>query len=293
MLSIRRVKESDTERLVALHEGAAPGHYDRDWGWPERMREESAALFRLMAEGEETACFVAENDGVLVGYATCVVVAHPLERVIGEVHQPVISGGCDAEEAGRLLVEESVRFCRARKARAVRALTRTPTFLGHDDEEREGAAFWDSIGWRPGLRTFEPVDPEREGQNPPDEVLVLDLVSQAVYQGLRDFELADSEGGIVVRREGQEDVPVEQFLGSLRSYQRQLKGKQVDWPQVRQRLCHMAEIGSEPGQETIQIMIDLFPPPRNEVEVILSVAAEEQGALRLHIDEVTDAATTH
>lgn len=293
MLSIRRVNESDTERLVSLHEGAAPLHYDRDWGWPERMREESAALFRLMAKGEEAACFVAENDGVLMGYITCVVVDHPLERMTGELHQPVISGGCDAEGVGRLLVEEAERFCRDRRAWIVRALTRTPTFLGHDDEEREGAAFWDSIGWRPGVRTFEPVDPEQEGTSPSDLRLVLELVSQAVYQGLRDFELADSEGGIVVRREGQEDVPVEQFLGNLRSYQRQLGGKQVDWPQVRQRLCHMAEIGSEPGHETIQIMIDLFPPPRNEIEVILSVAAEEQGALRLHIDEVTDAASSH
>ena len=124
-------------------------------------------------------------------------------------------------------------------------------------------------------------------------MLVLQLVTQAVYQGLCDFELADSEGGIVVRREGQEDVPVEQFLGSLRSYKRELKGKQVDWPQVRQRLCHMAETGPDLGDETIRIMIGVFPPPRNEIEVILSVAAEEQGVLRLHIDEVTDTATTH
>lgn len=292
MLTVRRANEGDTERLVALHEEAAPLHYDGDWGRPEWMREEAGISFRRMAEGEEMACFVAENDGVVMGYATCVVVAHPLERVIGELHQPVLSQGGDAEEAGRLLVEAAVRFCRARKARSVRAVIPTPTFLGLD-EEREMAAFWDSMGWRSGLTTFEPVDPEQEGSDPPHVVLVGLLLSQAVHKGLRDFELADSEGGIVVRREAHEDVPVEQFLGSLRSYQRQLQGKRVDWPQVRQRLCRMAEIRSEPGQGTTRITFSNFPPPRDKTEVIVSVAAEEQGALRLHLDEVTGTATSH
>ena len=292
MLTVRHVNESDTERLVALHEEAAPLHYDGDWGRPEWMREECAASFRWVAEGEETACFVAENDGVLMGYVTCVVVAHPLERVIGELYHPVLSSACDAEEAGRLLVEEAVRFCRAREAGTVRAVIPNPTVLGLDDE-RETAALWDSLGWRPGLRTFEPVDPEQEGTTAPDVVLVSLLLKQAIHQDLCDFELADSEGGIVVRREAQQDVPVEQFLGNLRGYQRQLKGQQIDWPQLRQRLCHMAEIGSEPGQSTIQITFCGFPVPGDQAEVIVSVAAEEQGVLRLHIDEVTDTTTTH
>jgi hypothetical protein len=291
MLTVRRANESDTERLVALHEAVAPLHYDGDWGRPAWMREEVGISFRRLAAGEEMACFVAENGGVVLGYATCVVVAHPLEGVIGELHQPVVSGGCDAEEAGRLLVEEAVRFCRARKARTVRAVVPTPTFLGLDDE-RDPAAFWDRIGWRPALRTFEPVDPEREGQDPPHVVLVGLLLAQAVHQDLRAFELAESKGGVVVRRDAQQEVPVEQFLGNLRSYQRQLKGKQVDWPQVRQRLCRMADIGSERGHGTIRFTVGVFPPPRDKTDVVVSVAAAEQGVLRLHLEAVMDTATT-
>lgn len=108
----------------------------------------------------EARCFIAFDDGAIVGFVTCVALRHPIEPGIkGEIEELYVLPGRDRRTIKAALVRAAVLALKGLGARSIHVTT------GNDREEAPARAFWRRQGWEQDMNIFSiyadlPGDPD-------------------------------------------------------------------------------------------------------------------------------------
>jgi hypothetical protein len=142
MTQIRNMQESEAERVrdLWLQECA-------EVGTP--LREASArhilANLKQYPAHQAVRCFVAEEQGAIIGFLTCSVMGHPIEPGLsGEIEELYVETHPHRHEIKVELVRQAVKFMQTLGAGSIH----TRICIGDEcPEEAELRAFWQSLGW--------------------------------------------------------------------------------------------------------------------------------------------------
>jgi len=142
MAQIRNMQESEAERVrdLWLQECAEVGT-----PLPEAAARRILANLKQYPAHQAVRCFVAEEQGAIIGFLTCSVTSHPVEPgLAGETEELYVQAHPQRHEIKTELVRQAVKFMQAQGVGTIR----TRICIGDEcPEEAELRAFWQSLGW--------------------------------------------------------------------------------------------------------------------------------------------------
>lgn len=149
MALIRNMREHEAERVRDLWlqmcaEAGTP--------LPEASASSILASLKQYATHQTVRCFVAEEQGVLIGFVTCSVTGHPvLPGLTGEIEELYIHSDPSAQTVRGELVKHAVAFMQGRGARSIH----TRIGIGEESpDEGQQRAFWQALGWENDMTIY-------------------------------------------------------------------------------------------------------------------------------------------
>ena len=285
MATVRRIRKADAGAVNELfwQEVCRRGGTERlpdCTGRTQWQEELSRRGYEQMATHESELCFVAEQEGTIVGWIVCESISHDAWLVPeGRLHQPFVVAEEGRGAIARALVEHAVGVLRKRKVDVIHA--QVPA----DEKCRQQPEyFWTDLGWRRDLVTYSWYAHADDG----DDALHVRFASMiliiAVYKEIADLELSKAGDRLTIRADGASPVPLSVFLADLPEYRRDLRDEPVPVDAVFARFLEMAEIPGEPGQTgTVDIRMASGRPPERQVTVTVRAHAED--VLSLHVEQ--------
>jgi ribosomal protein S18 acetylase RimI-like enzyme len=140
-MQVRRYAESDRASVVAL----APRLTEGVAGWRDRAAVRAAVLGWVTgsiatAAADANAVFVADDDGVVLGFVTCGEREHFAGQVDGYVGELVVAGGCVRRGVGSALMAAAEQWA------ADRGLSHLTLETGAANTSARG--FYGALGYR-------------------------------------------------------------------------------------------------------------------------------------------------
>ncbi len=151
MIQFRVMREDEAERvrdmwLQMCAEVGTP--------LPEISAKMILANLRHYASHPMVRCFVAEEQGVLVGFITCAVRTHPvMPGLSGEIEELYMQAHQRKQEIRSHLVKQAVSFLRGQGVTNIHV-----TICVGNPECVELHAFWQSLGWENDMTIFSIYD---------------------------------------------------------------------------------------------------------------------------------------
>jgi hypothetical protein len=149
MAQIRNMDEREAEvvRDLWLEMCAAAGT-----PLPESSSQLILTNLKQYATHQAVHCFVAEEQGILTGFVTCSVTAHPvMPGLSGEIEELYVQPNPKRQEVQAELVRQAVSFMQTRGAASIH----TRICVGKEClEEEELRAFWQSLGWENDMTIY-------------------------------------------------------------------------------------------------------------------------------------------
>ena len=282
---VRRIREEDAQAVSDLYwqevyrrEGG--GRVPDCTGTTEWQEELSRRGYAQMATHKSELCFVAEEEGAIVGWVVCEFVSHETQLVPeGRLHQPFVTLAERREEIAGRLVETAVGALRKKKVDVIHAQVPADEKYRQQPEQ-----FWTGLGWRRDLVTYSWYAHGEVGTDALHIRFASMIVIVAVYNEIAELELSKTGGEVTVAVVGAPAVPLSVFLADLPEYRRDLRDEPVPVDAVFARFLEMAKIPAEPGQTgNVDIRMSLGPPPAREVTLTVRVRSED--SLSLHIEQ--------
>jgi hypothetical protein len=142
MAQIRNMQESEAVRVrdLWLQRSAEAGT-----PLPEAATQRILANLKQYPAHQNVRCFVAEEQGSIIGFLTCSVTSHPIEPGLsGEIEELYVQSHPQEYEVKAELVKQAVKFMQALGACSIH----TRICIGDEcPEEAKLRAFWQSLGW--------------------------------------------------------------------------------------------------------------------------------------------------
>jgi ribosomal protein S18 acetylase RimI-like enzyme len=140
-MQVRRYTGSDRPAVVAL----APRLTEGVAGWRDRAAVRESVLGWVTSsldtvDGDSHAVFVADDDGVVLGFVTCGERAHFTGQVDGYVGELVVAGGCVRRGVGSALMRAAEQWA------ADRGLSHLTLETGAANTSARG--FYGALGYR-------------------------------------------------------------------------------------------------------------------------------------------------
>ncbi len=110
------------------------------------------ASLKQYATHQAVRCFVAEEQGVLIGFVTCSVTGHPVMPGLGgEIEELYVQSNPSAQTLQVELVKRAVAFMKGRGARSIH----TRIGIGEEStDEGQQRAFWQALGWENDMTIY-------------------------------------------------------------------------------------------------------------------------------------------
>ena len=151
-LNIRPAKPSDLEKIKELNQKLFAKEFNDfdktlDCNWPQT--DKATNYFRERIEGKGGCAFVAEADGLVVGYLVGGLSreSYPrlLEGGLGELENMFVEKEFRSQGLGKKLVDSFIAWCRENKIKRIRVVASAGNELGLNFYHREGFFDWEMI----------------------------------------------------------------------------------------------------------------------------------------------------
>lgn len=142
MAQIRNMQASEAGRVRDLW---LQGSAEVGAPLPEASARQILANLKQYPAHQTVRCFVAEEQGTIIGFLTCSVMGHPvMPGLSGEIEELYVQPHPQRHEIKVELVGQAVKFMQALGAGSIHARI----CIGDEcPEEAELRAFWQSLGW--------------------------------------------------------------------------------------------------------------------------------------------------
>ena len=119
---------------------------------PEASAQLILSNLKQYATHQRVHCFVAEEQGSVIGFVTCSVMGHPvMPGLTGEIEELYVQPGPLRLKAQTDLMRQAVLFMQAQGAGSIHVRT----CIGKEcPEEAEQRAFWQSLGWENDMTIY-------------------------------------------------------------------------------------------------------------------------------------------
>ncbi len=119
---------------------------------PESSAQLILANLKQYVTHQAVHCFVAEEQGILIGFVTCSVTGHPvMPGLSGEIEELYVQPNPRRQEVQAELVRQAVLFMQTRGAGSIH----TRVCVGKECPEEEALrGFWQSLGWENDMTIY-------------------------------------------------------------------------------------------------------------------------------------------
>jgi GNAT superfamily N-acetyltransferase len=149
MVQIRNMQANEAERVRDLWSEmcAAAGT-----PLPAAAAQQILVNLRQYAAHQDVRCFVAEEQGRIIGFLTCSVTGHPvMPGLAGEIEELYVQPIFDRQAIQSDLVKQAVAFMQARGAGSIHVRIGIGKESPFEGEQR---AFWQSLGWENDMTIY-------------------------------------------------------------------------------------------------------------------------------------------